>query len=141
MANKDPSNPGNVLASAIDAEVAKFRELQEELQKLQEDLQVVMGQQAENDMVLQEMGFLKPDDTVYKQIGPVLLKQSLEESKDTVKKRLEFINGEKKRLETKIESVQTKGSELATKIQKMQATLQQTTADAVRAIQEHHLRA
>jgi prefoldin beta subunit len=138
MATKDPGNPGNVLASAIDAEMAKFRQLQEALQKLQDDLQVVMGQQAENDMVLQEMSLLSSDDTLYKQIGPVLIKQNLEDSQETVKKRLEFINGEKKRLETKIESVQSKGNELAAKVQKMQANLQQTTAEAIRAIQEQH---
>ena len=31
---------------------------------------------------------------VYKQVGPVLMKNDLHEAKDTVEKRLEFISGE-----------------------------------------------
>ena len=34
------------------------------------------------------------DVTVYKQVGPVLMKNDLDEAKDTVEKRLEFISGE-----------------------------------------------
>lgn len=131
-------NPGTVLASAVDAEMAKLRQLQGDLQKLQQDLQTVLGQQAENDMVLEELRLLDPDDTVYKQVGPVMLQHNVEEAKDTVQKRLEFIAGEKKKIEGKMQSKQNEGEQLAGKIQKMQKGLQETTAEAVRAIAAHH---
>ena len=34
------------------------------------------------------------DFVIYKQIGPILIKNDLEEAKDTISKRLEFITGE-----------------------------------------------
>lgn len=34
------------------------------------------------------------DFVIYKQIGPVLIKNDLDEAKDTISKRLEFITGE-----------------------------------------------
>jgi prefoldin beta subunit len=37
---------------------------------------------------------MESSNTVYKLIGPVLVKQDLEEAKATVAKRLEYINGE-----------------------------------------------
>lgn len=42
----------------------------------------------------QELDFLDSQNTVYKLIGPVLVKQDLDEAKATVAKRLEYINGE-----------------------------------------------
>lgn len=131
-------NPGTILASAVDAEVAKFRNLQQELQNLQANYQTVMGQQTENELVAAELDLIHNNDTVYKMIGPVLIKQDLEEARDTVQKRLEFIRSEKEKLEAKIESTEKAGNDRATKIQKMQAQLQQVTAQAVRAIAEEH---
>lgn len=134
----DPKNPGNVLASAVDAEMAKFRQMQEKMASLSEDLQVVTSQQAENEMVLQELNLQSSGATVYKQVGPVLLKQDLSEAHETVQKRLEFIGKEKTSLENKMKETEEKGNALAAKIKTMQASLQQTTADAVRAIAEQH---
>jgi prefoldin beta subunit len=37
---------------------------------------------------------LKKDDNVYKLVGPVLLKQELTEAKQTVQKRIDYIQGE-----------------------------------------------
>ena len=34
------------------------------------------------------------ESIIYKQVGPVLIKNDLEEAKETVTKRLEFIEGE-----------------------------------------------
>ena len=129
------------MASAVDAEIAKFRQLQADLQQLRQDLSTVMGQETENEMVHMELELLKNNDDstkVYKQLGPVLLRQDLDEAKQTVTKRLEFIRSEKTRLEKKVQDTEDKGNALAQKIQQMQAGLQQTTADAVRAIAQQH---
>jgi prefoldin beta subunit len=138
VTTSSPDNPGNVIASAVDAEVAKFRELQEELEKLHTDVQLLGGQEAENEMVLQELDLISDDSSVYKMVGPVLIKQETEDSRQTVRKRLEFIRGEKEKLQSKVTAKEKRGQELSAKVQQMQAQLQQTTAQAVRAIQDQH---
>jgi prefoldin beta subunit len=132
------ANPGNMFAAAADDERHKFRELQEEVQ-LRSDLQILMGQETENEMVAQELNLMEgPTAVVYKMIGPVLIKQDLEESQQTVKKRLEFIKDEQRKVTTKIQEKENKGQQLYASIQKMQQQLQQTTVEAVKAIQEQH---
>ena len=132
------NNPGNILASAVDAEVQKFRRLQEELQELQGDLQTVAAQETENDIVKQELALLSDPAVVYKMIGPVLIKQDLDDAQQTVNKRLEFIRDEKKKMMRKIDEKQERSQELAVKIQGMQRQLQETTAQALQAIAAEH---
>jgi len=91
----DPTNPGSNMAAAVDAEVAKFRALQTEIQELRSSQQTLIGQQNENEMVKQELDLLDEDSaTVYKMVGPVLMKNDLDDAKQTVEKRLEYITGE-----------------------------------------------
>jgi prefoldin beta subunit len=45
-------------------------------------------------LLQQEFATLLPTNTIYKQVGPVLLKQDQAEAKANVEKRLEFIAGE-----------------------------------------------
>ena len=42
----------------------------------------------------QELDRLEADAKVFKMMGPVLMKQDLEEAKQTVGKRIDYINGE-----------------------------------------------
>ena len=46
------------------------------------------------DYKFQELVFLEDDANIFKMIGPVLVKQDLPEAKNTVNKRIEYINGE-----------------------------------------------
>jgi len=82
------------MAAAVDAEVAKFRELQTEISELRSSQQTLIGQQNENEMVKQELDLLDDSSTVYKMVGPVLMKNDLDDAKQTVEKRLEYITGE-----------------------------------------------
>lgn len=138
LAASSPNNPGNVIASAVDAEIAKFRGLQEDMQKFARDLQIVTGQETENEMVLQELDLVADGSPVFKMIGPVLVKQETDDAQQTVRKRLEFIRGEKAKIKRNVEATEKIGSALSVKIQQMQAQLQQTTAQAVAAIAEQH---
>ena len=149
MASSSSDNPGTVFASAIDSEVGKFRELQESINQLRSDLQIVLGQATENEMVLQELQLIVGDNDdgeakaatpskVYKMIGPALIQQNADEAVQTVQKRLEFIRAEQGKLAEQISAKEAKAGELSTKIQQMQATLQQTTAQAVQAIAAEH---
>ncbi|KAK3306088.1 Prefoldin [Chaetomium strumarium] len=80
---------------------AKLQTLSEEFTKLQQDLQDIVqsrqkleAQRQENLGVQKEFGKLKDGETIYKLIGPVLLKQEKTDAESTVSGRLEFINKE-----------------------------------------------
>lgn len=56
----------------------------------------------------QEFDILDDDANIYKQIGPVLLKQDKTEALMSVNGRLEFIEKEIRRFETQIKGIQEK---------------------------------
>mmetsp|Transcript_33968 Transcript_33968/g.37977 ORF Transcript_33968/g.37977 Transcript_33968/m.37977 type:complete len:133 (-) Transcript_33968:1911-2309(-) len=122
--------------SEIDEEIANFRDVQEQLQRVRNDLQLVMTQLTENEMVNQELAILDSSTNVYKMVGPVLIKNSLDDANETVSKRIEFITVEKKRLENKSKELETRGNAIATKVQQMQNQLQQATVAAVEQIKQ-----
>mmetsp|Transcript_41074 Transcript_41074/g.85515 ORF Transcript_41074/g.85515 Transcript_41074/m.85515 type:complete len:157 (-) Transcript_41074:384-854(-) len=132
------TNQGTMMASSVDSEIAKFRSIQEELKKMQNDLAIVLKQETENEMVMIELDILNEPVGIFKLLGPVLIPQGLDDSRQTVRKRLEFIRSEKERLQKKIAQKEHSGEELAKKISNMQANLQRTTVDAVRQIQAQH---
>ncbi|GAA6000263.1 tubulin-binding prefolding complex subunit YKE2 [Rhodotorula paludigena] len=66
------------------------------------------AQKTENEGVKKELANLKPENTVYKQVGPVLLKQDQDEARGNVDKRLEWIEGEIKRTEANLKDLETK---------------------------------
>ena len=90
-------NIGQSMANAVDAEIASYRSMQEEIQNLRSDQQKLMQQQSENEMVKQELELLDSTESsaqVYKLVGPVLMKNELSDAKQTVEQRLELITGE-----------------------------------------------
>merc|ERR1712238_278297 len=90
----------------------------------------------ENEMVNQELAILDSSTNVYKMVGPVLIKNSLDDANETVSKRIEFITVEKKRLEKKSKELETRGNAIATKVQQMQNQLQKATVAAVEQIKQ-----
>jgi prefoldin beta subunit len=132
-------NPGHLMASAVDGEVAKYRNLQSEIDKLGADLQVVRSQETETEMVEAEIRIcLRNDEPVYKMVGPALIKQDVDEAVETVQKRLEFIRGERDRITGLIQAKQKAAEGIAHRVQEMQSQLQRTTAAAVQAVAQHH---
>jgi prefoldin beta subunit len=127
-------NPGANMAAAVEAEIAIFRELEEEIGKMRGDLQTLTGQQNENEMVKQELDLLDDSANIYKMVGPILLKNDLGEAKQTVEKRLEFIGGERKKLEAALAAKEDEARKTAAKVQELQGTMQRAAADAARAI-------
>ncbi|GAO19212.1 uncharacterized protein UV8b_05150 [Ustilaginoidea virens] len=110
---------------------AKLQALSEEYQKLQQDLQDIVdsrqklqSQQQENAGVYKEFQNLGEDETIYKLMGPVLLKQDKVEAESTVKGRLDFIAGEITRLEGQIKEHQEKLDRKKTEIIQTQASAQ-----------------
>ena len=66
-----------------------------------------------------ELDLLTEEEVVYKLVGPILMKVELEESKENVNKRLEFIEGEITKIDQQIGEKQGKqttiGEEVETK--------------------------
>ncbi|KAL9016979.1 MAG: hypothetical protein Q9185_005674 [Variospora sp. 1 TL-2023] len=87
--------------------------LSEEYQKLQTDLQshistlsTLSSQQTENSSVLSTLSTHPSTSSVYKKIGPVLLKQEKSEAETAVQGRLDFIANEMKRVEGVVAEMQ-----------------------------------
>eukprot|EP01130_Rhizamoeba_saxonica_P002177 TRINITY_DN11997_c0_g1_i1.p1 TRINITY_DN11997_c0_g1~~TRINITY_DN11997_c0_g1_i1.p1 ORF type:complete len:117 (+),score=23.06 TRINITY_DN11997_c0_g1_i1:32-382(+) len=91
------SNEGNMLEQAS----KRYREIQTALQNLVENKKRLVSQLHENELVKKEFQLLDGDSTVYKLIGPVLVRQELPEARGNVDKRVEFINDEINRLDNK----------------------------------------
>jgi len=122
------------MSSAVDAEIAEFRAIQESMGKLRSDQQVLMQQHTENEMVKEELDRLNGDSCVYKKVGPVLMKHDLDEAKQTVSKRLEFIANELEKVSDKISAKERLAESSARKIQEMQKAMQAAAAEAVQQI-------
>ncbi|EFY93715.1 Prefoldin subunit 6 [Metarhizium acridum] len=110
---------------------AKLQTLSDEYQKLQQDLQntvnsrqKLQSQQQENAGVFKEFEKLGEDETIYKLMGPVLLKQDKVEAESTVKGRLDFIAGEVTRLEAQIKETQDELEKKKAEIIQIQASAQ-----------------
>uniref|UniRef100_A0A7N2LQI9 Prefoldin subunit 6 n=1 Tax=Quercus lobata TaxID=97700 RepID=A0A7N2LQI9_QUELO len=65
-------------------------------------------QLGENELVLKELDILNEDANVYKLIGPVLVKQDLAEANANVRKRIEYILAELKRLDGNLQDLEEK---------------------------------
>ncbi|XP_067940709.1 uncharacterized protein [Watersipora subatra] len=85
-----------------------LKNVQRDLQKRQETRQTLDAQLSENKLVKEELDLVKPDTKVYKLIGPTLVRQDLEEAKQTVSKRIEYISAELKRSEEFIKDLEEK---------------------------------
>ncbi|UNI17836.1 Prefoldin subunit 6 [Purpureocillium takamizusanense] len=110
---------------------ARLQSLSEDYQKLQQELQDTVasrqkleGQKQENVGVQKEFDNLGDDETIYKLVGPVLLKQDKVEAESTVKGRLDFISGEISRLEGSIKETQDKMEKKKTEIIQVQSQAQ-----------------
>lgn len=84
----------------------EFSGLQNSLNELMEARSKLETQFQENKIVLEEFNTLNENSKIYKLTGPILLPQDYNESKLNVTKRIEFIQDEIKRVESKIENDQ-----------------------------------
>ncbi|KAJ4986849.1 prefoldin subunit 6 [Stagonosporopsis vannaccii] len=110
----------------------KLQELSESYQGLQAELgtavearQKLESQQQENTTVKKEFDLLDDEANIYKQIGPVLLKQDKTEALMSVNGRLEFIDKEIRRFETQIKGIQEKSEKVKVEIIQIQNAAQQ----------------
>ncbi|GAA5929691.1 tubulin-binding prefolding complex subunit YKE2 [Sporobolomyces koalae] len=114
---------------------SEFTKLQSDYSKAVENRQRLDAQKSENEGVKKEFSTLTPENQVYKLIGPILMKQEQDEAKQNVEKRLEWIDGEIKRTETNLKSLEGKLEAKRLEIVHVQTQLkqQETTSAALPA--------
>lgn len=95
---------GKTMSEAQDFEKASlaFSEAQGQLNELIEARSRLETQYQENKIVLEEFDSLNEDSKIYKLTGPILMPQDYSEAKMNVNKRIEFIQEEIKRAESKV---------------------------------------
>ncbi|XP_051932864.1 prefoldin subunit 6 [Hippocampus zosterae] len=100
-----------VIQKKLNTELEKYTQMQKDVSKSMSARQKLETQLAENNIVKEELDILDSANTVYKLIGPVLVKQDLDEAKATVTKRLEYINGEIQRYDTLLKDLEKKSDQ------------------------------
>ncbi|KAB5571293.1 hypothetical protein PHYPO_G00223320 [Pangasianodon hypophthalmus] len=101
----------DAIQKKLQSELEKYQQIQKDVSKSMSARQKLEAQLTENNIVKEELDLLDSQNTVYKLIGPVLVKQDLDEAKATVAKRLEYINGEIKRYETLLKEMERKSDQ------------------------------
>ncbi|KAH7912601.1 prefoldin subunit 6 [Hygrophoropsis aurantiaca] len=104
---------------------AEYQKLQHELATLVDARTRLDTQLSESEMVKKEFTQLVPSNTVYKLIGPVLVQQDQAEAKANVQTRLDFIQGEIKRVDNQIKEIETKSDQKKDELVAIQEGLQQ----------------
>eukprot|EP00033_Pygsuia_biforma_P000648 GCRY01000763.1.p1 GENE.GCRY01000763.1~~GCRY01000763.1.p1 ORF type:complete len:112 (+),score=19.39 GCRY01000763.1:129-464(+) len=104
----------------IDTQIKTFKDNQANLQILSEKRQKLETQKQENDGVLAELNLLVDDAEVFHKVGPVLCKISVDEARNNVQERLEFIQKEIKSTEASIATNNQKQEEIRNKIISLQ---------------------
>ncbi|XP_043113446.1 prefoldin subunit 6 isoform X1 [Puntigrus tetrazona] len=115
----------------LQSELEKYQQLQKDVSKSMSARQKLEAQLTENNIVKEELTMLDSQNTVYKLIGPVLVKQDLDEAKATVSKRLEYINGEIQRYETVLKEMERKSEQHREVLSSLQQEYQRAQGQAV----------
>ncbi|XP_041332669.1 prefoldin subunit 6, partial [Pyrgilauda ruficollis] len=71
-----------------------------------------------------ELSLLDESNTIFKLLGPVLVRQELEEAKGTVGKRLDYISGEMKRYEQQMQELERRSEQQRELLGRLQQELQ-----------------
>ncbi|XP_074655159.1 prefoldin subunit 6-like [Tubulanus polymorphus] len=114
----------------LQTELEKFKAVQKDYQKCLTARQQLDAQLNENTLVKEELDLLNSENNVYKLTGPVLIKQDLEEAKQNVQKRIDYINGEIKRQEGTLKDLDKKQETHRENLNKLQHQFQQAQAKA-----------
>ncbi|KDR18494.1 prefoldin subunit 6 [Zootermopsis nevadensis] len=112
------------IQNKLQLEVDKYKAVQKDYHKALAQRQQLDGQLNENTAVKQELDLLRKDAEVFKLIGPVLVKQDLEEAKQNVSKRMDYIRSELKRIDDMITGLDKKQDAHREAINKLQQQFQ-----------------
>ncbi|XP_021731419.1 prefoldin subunit 6-like [Chenopodium quinoa] len=117
----------------LESKANDLRKLQKDIAKNHEIRKKYTVQLGENELVLKELDLLSEDANVYKLIGPVLVKQDLAEANANVRKRIEYISAELKRLDATLQDMEDKQNSKKEGIMKVQQKIQALQAGKAKA--------
>jgi len=118
------------LQKRFEEELSGFKKIQKDLSKTNTLRSTLDGQLNENKTVKEELDLLESDAIVYKLIGPALIKQDLDDAKQNVNKRIEYISQEIKRHESTMEKLDKEQDSKKESLGKIQQQLQQMMVKA-----------
>jgi prefoldin beta subunit len=122
------------MTTVIDDKLKTWRGIDSDVSALFNQKTQALSQFNENTMVKGELDLLgEGDHPVYKLVGPVLMAVDLEEAKENVAKRVEFIETEIKKLDAAIAVKQGDQATLGEEISKLQSEMQKEAAEAAQA--------
>lgn len=112
------------MTSIVDEKLELYRTIQSDISQLFLSKQTLLSQFNENTLVKGELDLLGngegdedgDGERVYKLVGPILMRVSLEESKENVEKRLQFIENEIKKIDNQIAEKQGNQTTLAEEV-------------------------
>ncbi|GMH01490.1 hypothetical protein Nepgr_003329 [Nepenthes gracilis] len=117
----------------LETKANDLRKLQKDIAKNHEVRKKYTVQLGENELVLKELELLNDDANVYKLIGPVLVKQDLAEANANVRKRIDYISAELKRLDSTLNDMEEKQNSKKEGILKIQQRIQALQAGKAKA--------
>ncbi|KAL9685883.1 hypothetical protein QQ045_023337 [Rhodiola kirilowii] len=121
------------LQKELEAKAEDLSKLQKDIAKNHQVRKKYTVQLGENELVLKELDLLKEDANVYKLIGPVLVKQDLAEANANVRKRIEYISAELKRLDDILQDLEEKQNSKRDTVLKLQQRFQALQAGKPKA--------
>ena len=124
------------LQKQYENEMAQLKEMNSKLEQLGEPRQKVLQQLTENEMVQKELDILDDDNKVYKLVGPVLVLQDLDEAKQNLKRRLNYLTKQQESIVEEQKSVENKQQKLRLSMQKIENTFRQAQQKAVANAQQ-----
>ncbi|XP_059477625.1 prefoldin subunit 6 [Neocloeon triangulifer] len=113
------------MQKGLNAELEVLKKVQKEYQKSVSAHQQLDAQLSENKIVKEELDLLKPCNTVYKMMGPVLVKQDIEDAKMNVDKRIKYITSELERQNKQLADQEEKMQKTKENLNKIQSQMQQ----------------
>ncbi|KAI0492920.1 hypothetical protein KFK09_027196 [Dendrobium nobile] len=108
----------------IETQASALSKIQKDIAKNHQVRKQYTIQLGENELVLKELDILSEGANVYKLIGPVLLKQDLAEARANVRKRIEYISAELKRLDGTLKDLEGKQNSKQEAVLKVQQRIQ-----------------
>ncbi|KAI7727219.1 hypothetical protein M8C21_022514 [Ambrosia artemisiifolia] len=121
------------LQKDLEAKANDLSKIQKDISKNHQVRKKYTIQLGENELVLKELDLLNDDANVYKLIGPVLVKQDLAEANANVRKRIEYISAELKRLDSTLQDLEEKQNSKKEAIFKLQQRIQSLQAGKAKA--------
>jgi len=127
------------MQNVMKTELKTLQSIGTKLQELMVPRSKLLSQKNENDMVKKEMDLLDDSAVVFKLVGPVLVKQELDDAKLNVANRLKYITAELDKIEKQAKDLETAQRASRDKVMQLQETFREKEQATVqRALVAQH---